>query len=174
MSNEIWKTCVGYDGYEKYEVSNHARVRNTFNGKLVKPRYNKSTDTMRVQLYIKGVLEFVTLHRLVALAFLDTPEEKFVVTFKTDDKTNCRPENLEVISYKEKAVRRFKREKELGKWHKKRAKSFILENVQSHELVAFDSIKQASIELGVDRSSVSKVVNKVKHHYTVGGWKLHE
>ena len=91
---EIWKTAV-YDGeiYEElYKVSNLGRIlslnyRNTGRAELMNP----GTDTngyLMVRLHKNRKRKWCLVHRLVAFAFLDNPENLPQVNHKDEDKTN--------------------------------------------------------------------------------------
>ena len=90
---EIWKTAV-YDGevYEGlYKVSNLGRIlslnyKNTGKAELMTPANVKGY--LQVQLWKNRKGKWCKVHRLVAEAFLDNPDNKPEVNHKDEDKTN--------------------------------------------------------------------------------------
>lgn len=96
MDNEIWKPVKGYEDY--YEISNLGNIRS-------KPQYIKQRTNERgyhmVELYDrKGGRKTALVHRLVAEAFLEMPDnlknEKDIQVNHIDGvKSNNRLENLE-------------------------------------------------------------------------------
>lgn len=93
---EIWKKIDGFDG--KYWVSNLARVKKV-TGDMEKI-YAISTKT-RGYTTIRLDYRIYSLHRLVAKAFVDNPENKSEVNHKDSNKKNNSADNLEWVSHYE-------------------------------------------------------------------------
>lgn len=90
---EIWRWIRGYEGL--YQVSNLGHVKSFQNGKeyMLKPKRCKK-GYMDVTLCKNGKHKTFRLNRLVALAFVDNPENKPEVDHINTDKTNNRADNL--------------------------------------------------------------------------------
>ena len=82
--NEIWRTITGF---VNYQVSNIGRVRNTNTGRILKPSRN-ARGYDYVTLYQDKVLKQMRVHRLVALEFIENPDNKPSVDHINGDKTN--------------------------------------------------------------------------------------
>lgn len=116
---EIWKDIKGYEGL--YQVSNLGNVRSlphftevTCNGsthkslrqgRMLKPT-SRQHGYLAVQLYGRGGhatrnLRTVSIHRLVAEAFLDNPNGYEEVNHINEIKTDNRVENLEWCNHKQ-------------------------------------------------------------------------
>lgn len=108
MKKEYWKPVVGYEGL--YEVSNWGRVKSLkrlvkshnkwgdmfilINEKILKKRIDKY-GYERVMLYKHGKSKLKQVHRLVAEAFLDNPDNLPQVNHKDENKLNNSVDNLE-------------------------------------------------------------------------------
>ena len=103
MDDEIWKP-VPIEGYcDYYDVSTKGRVRSHgFNrrNKLMTPETN-NRGYARVRLYNNGNCVRFYVHRLVAMTFLDNPNNCDQVNHKNLDRTDNRLENLEWVSASE-------------------------------------------------------------------------
>ena len=94
---EIWKS-LDFLGYPYYEISNMGRVkslpRNTSKGGIMKLRVNKG-GYLQVGFYKDKYKKYFVVHRLVALAFLENPENLPCVNHKDENKENNHVDNLE-------------------------------------------------------------------------------
>lgn len=101
LEGEEWKNINGFENI--YVVSNYGRVKHIL---------HKGYQTLRVPSvspngYLKMVLSYknrrrtVSVHRLVAEAFIPNPQNADTVNHKDFDKTNNRASNLEWLSCKD-------------------------------------------------------------------------
>ena len=113
--DEIWKPVKGYEGL--YQVSNLARVRSLDRSRTVRDAYGgymtrtdkgkivSKTDNghgyLIVQLRKDGHRKNHYVHRVVAEAFCNNPEDKPDVNHKDYNIKNNLPENLEWVTTKE-------------------------------------------------------------------------
>lgn len=92
--SEIWKSVTLKEFSKVYEVSSLGRVRNIVTGRILKPKVSR-VGYERVTLCNKGYKKNISIHRLVALAFIPNTENKPTVNHKNEVKSDNRVENLE-------------------------------------------------------------------------------
>ena len=100
---EIWKDVKGYEGL--YMVSNKGRIKSMYkqtkilkNDNILKPALLNS-GYLSVMIYKNKTRKRFTVHRLVAEAFIENPDNKNVINHIDEDKTNNCVENLEWCDY---------------------------------------------------------------------------
>lgn len=95
---EIWKEVIGYEKY--FLVSNLGDIYSKRSGKKLKQHTNHNGYKV-FATKIGGRLGenfCFRIHRLVAMAFIDNPENKGIVNHIDGDKSNNRVENLEWVT----------------------------------------------------------------------------
>lgn len=88
---EEWREIPGY--YGVYEVSNLGEVRNTLTGKHLSKAIHERY--IKAYLYKDRVRKCYMLHRLVAEAFVQNPDNKPQVNHIDGNRYNNRSDNLE-------------------------------------------------------------------------------
>ena len=107
---EEWRPIEGYEGL--YEISSYGRVRSLdkyvksksesyrlHKGKVLSPEKN-TRGYLSVVLSYNGKHKTITVHRLVAQAFLPNPDNLPEINHKDEDKTNNNVTNLEWCDHK--------------------------------------------------------------------------
>jgi hypothetical protein len=107
--HEIWLPILGYEGF--YKVSSLGRIRslsprnsNTIyddNSLFIRKQTIEKNGYHRVQLVKKGDAKIYLVHRLVAMAFIQNPENKRCVNHIDCDRSNNMASNLEWCTYQE-------------------------------------------------------------------------
>lgn len=108
--DEVWKPIPGYEGH--YEVSNMGRVRSLerrarfvsihgkectrrVRGRIIRGTEHRTQHRITVMLSKNGIHERLSVHRLVATAFVDNPNGYDEVNHKDENPRNNRADNLE-------------------------------------------------------------------------------
>lgn len=101
---EEWKAIVDIDGYD---ISNFGSVRSYYYGKKITNTAVKTIKTRNCRgyryfnVYKNGKLLTLSVHRQVALAFIDNPQNKPCVNHKDYDRANNKASNLEWVTHAE-------------------------------------------------------------------------
>lgn len=105
----IWKNIEGYE--EKYQINQYGEIQNKITGELSKVKPGKD-GYVRWGAYVNGEVKSMTVHRLVAKAFLPNPMNLPQVHHKDGNKANNHVDNLEWISPKEHGKKMLPEQKE--------------------------------------------------------------
>ena len=154
---EIWKDIKGYEGL--YEVSNLGNVKN-IKGLILK-NYSDKNGYLRVYLYNNFKRKTCMVHRLVAEAFLDNPNNYPQVNHKNEDKSCNTVDNLEWCNVKYNC--------NYGKRNEKIKKKVIQYDKKNNLIKEWNCVTEAENKLNISHIS-SCCKNKRK---TAGGyvWK---
>jgi hypothetical protein len=91
MEEEFWKTI---DNFPNYDVSTFGNIRNNKTNKLLKPAFN-SSGYYRCTLLNNLGNKTITIHKLVAICFIENIDNKPTVNHKDRNKINNNVNNLE-------------------------------------------------------------------------------
>jgi hypothetical protein len=181
MENEIWLPIKGFEGI--YEISSLGRVKRLSYFKKIgnsafqpcPERILKTSDDghgyLKYELCYNSKRTFYKLHSLVAIHFIDNPENKKTVNHKDGDKRNNSINNLEWATQDEQnkhkyKVLKYKRIMPFGEDHRDSIPVF---SVSGGIIEHYTSISGASRDTG---SASGNIVKCLKGKYkTCGGKK---
>jgi len=95
----MWKKLIINGEETLYSVSDIGEIRNDNRGKLLSQGTEQGYKT--VGLHINKKLKKFRVHRLVAMVYIDNPENKPYVNHKDGNRSNNRVENLEWVTPQE-------------------------------------------------------------------------
>ena len=156
---EIWKAID-----DRYSVSNLGRVKSNALGKEQILKQRIVHNYLRVNLYISGKMKTVSVHRLVAQAFIPNPDNFPQVNHKDENKLNNYAENLEWCTpkyncnYGSRTLRS-------ASAHERRICSID----QDGNIEYFDSGREAEEKTGIKASTISNVLSGKRNIKTAGG-----
>ena len=103
LNVEVWRSIENYDNYV---VSSFGRVKNTKTGKIIKS-FDNGRGYLRVVLCEDAIKKkSYYVHRLVACAFINNPDNKECVDHKDNNKTNNHISNLRFATAKQNSQNR--------------------------------------------------------------------
>lgn len=161
---EEWRDVVGFEGF--YEISNCGRVMSvdrtqtiTWNGKKVeKPikgriiaQSKQNCGYVIANLSANGMRREMTVHRMVAMAFIDNPLCLKEVNHKDGDKNNNNVWNLEWVNRSENLKHRARI---LGQ----RGNAVRVKCIDTGK--EYRAIKDAANEIGVTAASINRAIRK--------------
>lgn len=188
---EIWKDIKDFEGM--YQVSNLGRVRSVDRfdsmGRLHKSNIKAMRDNgngyKTVQMYKDNKPKIGYVHRLVATAFIENPDNKPEVHHIDSDRSNNKLENLQWVTSKENNnfPEHIKSMNKNPNWLKNsksamakaREKAMVVNSYRTKFIrggisLEFSSLAEGARQLGLDRGCCTRVANgKQKHTH---GYKV--
>lgn len=151
---EVWETIEGYDSYE---VSNKGNIHNK-KRKSTNLKPSNRGEYKAISLYNPKTKEDdkKSIHKLVAKAFVDNPDNKPYVNHKDGNKHNNKADNLVWATARENTNHAI--QTGLIKTHRQRVGKYE-SNGSEEPLAIYNSIKEAAEANNCDRSGISKVCN---------------
>jgi len=177
---EIWKDIVGYEGL--YQISNLGNVmslnyRKRGYSQILVPKKN-NRGYLWVELKSNGKRKCMTIHRLVANAFLDNSSALPLINHKDENPINNRVDNLEWcdnsynVLYSLKRHERKARALRNGKIVRKptKYKQKVIQLTKSGDFVRdWESIQAIHGELGYNNTSITECCKRIRK--TAYGYK---
>ena len=172
MGKEIWKDVLGYEGI--YQVSNFGKVVSlprvwvSGNGVLRKHggcvlSQNIGRGYFRVKLSKDGIKEIISVHRLVAKAFIENNNNLETVNHKDGNKLNNNADNLEWMTSGDNT--RHAHEKGLTKQGKEHQWAKIVLDTQTG--VFYETLNEAAESKNINVSTLSNyLTGKIKTNKT--------
>lgn len=147
---EIWKNVD-----DRYSVSNLGRVKSNYANKerFLKPFFNHCGYLM-VDIRHPNSRKSISVHRLVAMAFIPNPDNLPEVNHKDEDKTNNCVENLEWCDTKYNCNYGTRNQRKAEKCKKQ-----IISVDKNGNIKYYASIKDAAEQIGIDKTSISKALS---------------
>ena len=159
----MWKDIKDYEGL--YWINELGEVKNRFN-KIKKTVTSLYCKYPSIVLEKNNVKKIFMVHRLVAIYFIDNPDNKSQVNHIDKDKSNYKKDNLEWVTPKENMEHHYKNggvkrnnqtyKNKFGSEHNRSVK------IESNGIV-YEGISDASRKLGIPISTI---------HYSLSNNKL--
>jgi hypothetical protein len=170
---EEWREANIFPG--RYLVSNLGRIRQVVRydssgrkagGRIIKQDKRDKDGYRIVQLQYKGVIKWPKVHRLVAQAFIENPENKPYVDHINTNRRDNRAENLRWVTAKENIYHA----RRMGS-HKSDGQKKVAQFDKNGMLrCVFSSATEASKKTGIARCNISAVARGNTRAKTAGGY----
>ena len=158
--------------YPKYFILPCGKVFSGKTGEYLKPSYDKQ-GYARVSLYNNGKSTTIKIHRLVAEAYIPNPENKTDVNHKDGNKSNNDVSNLEWATRSENIKHAFNNGlKRITKKQIDRVKvDFSKSVIDVATGKEYNSLKDASVDLGINYSTLKNYFRPNRKNKTNLRWK---
>lgn len=187
----IWQKWKFIDGFGSYfKISNLGNIKKIEKYVLFGSKYlwvlehflakTKDKDGYeKVKIFYEGKRKNIFIHRLVAIAFLDNPENKPQITHKDGIKNNNKLKNLEWVINKENVVHSFNVLNRVGSHtgllgvKNKASKAIIQFSKDGQFIKNWDSMADVYRNLKISTWAISACCKNIKSFNTAGGfiWK---
>lgn len=171
ITNEVWKKI---DGYTRYEVSNTGRIRNIHN-KTIKATRRTKTGYLITDLKENGEKQTKYVHRLVAIAFIDNPDNLPCVNHKDEDKSNNCVDNLEwcTVAYNNKyGTKEYKQKETMTEKYGKKVAQIDLKT--NKVIAVYRSLVEAAKAVGVAHQAILWGISSPTHTIKGCKWEVVE
>ena len=173
--SRIWKPIKGYEGL--YEVSNDGHVRSVsrkvhykngalrfWEGQEITPHADKD-GYMKVGLSRNGSQTSKSVHRLVAMAFIENPNHLPLINHKDENKANNNVDNLEWCTNQYNCLYSNTPQKMIAA-----TKVSVLQMTRNGEVIKrWESMSEAGRSLGISFKHISRCVRGERP--TAGGYR---
>lgn len=161
---EEWRDIQGYEGF--YQISNLGRVKSFRNGEEKILKFGGNRGYRMVVFCVRGIRKTCTVHRLVAKAFVDNPNNYPCVNHIDEDKENNQAENLEwcTVAQNNKYGTRTERSS------KTQSKPIIMIDDDNNIKTKFYGISQCSRVMGFSAGNIWAALNGKMQH--CGGYRF--
>lgn len=165
MMIEEWRDIEGYEGL--YQVSSLGRVKSLISGKILKANTNRYGYKV-VALYCNNKRKTITVHRLVAEAFITNPNNLQQINHINEDKSDNRACNLEFATPKQNANHGTRNER-ISKSKRNNTyntKTVIQYTLDGDFIKEWSSVREIQRVLGFSQGAISSCCRGEKHYKT--------
>lgn len=174
FKTEQWKDVIGFEGF--YKVSNLGRVKSckrmvnssnqfgdyllNINDKILSCAKNNK-GYLNVVLQNKPNKKTIAVHRLVAIVFIDNPENKEQINHKKGIKTDNRASELEWCTHSENQLHSYRvLEKKCSYGNRKLSDKEVIE-IRNMYSTGNYSYKKIGDKYGVYKTTIHKIINNL-------------
>ena len=164
----MWKKFI-YEGQETdYSVSTEGEVRKDTTNYILSQ--SSQQDYKFVGLIINGKQKRMRVHRMVALAFIDNPDNKPYVNHINGNRSDNNVENLEWVTPSENTQHAV----DTGLFKSNRARAVIQYNLNGEQMATFESASEAARQTGGSQSKITMCCRRQRDSANDYQWRYYD
>ena len=164
----MWKKFI-YEGQETdYSVSTEGEVRKDTTNYILSQ--SSQQDYKFVGLIINGKQKRMRVHRMVALAFIDNPDNKPYVNHINGNRSDNNVENLEWVTPSENTQHAV----DTGLFKSGRARAVIQYNLNGEQMATFESASEAARQTGGSQSKITMCCRRQRDSANDYQWRYYD
>lgn len=164
----MWKKFI-YEGQETdYSVSTEGEVRKDTTNYILSQ--SSQQDYKFVGLIINGKQKRMRVHRMVALTFIDNPDNKPYVNHINGNRSDNNVENLEWVTPSENTQHAV----DTGLFKSGRARAVIQYNLNGEQMATFESASEAARQTGGSQSKITMCCRRQRDSANDYQWRYYD
>ena len=164
----MWKKFI-YEGQETdYSVSTEGEVRKDTKNYILSQ--SSQQDYKFVGLIINGKQKRMRVHRMVALAFIDNPDNKPYVNHINGNRSDNNVENLEWVTPSENTQHAV----DTGLFKSGRARAVVQYNLNGEQMATFESASEAARQTGGSQSKITMCCRRQRDSANDYQWRYYD
>ena len=164
----MWKKFI-YEGQETdYSVSTEGEVRKDTTNYILSQ--SSQQDYKFVGLIINGKQKRMRVHRMVALTFIDNPDNKPYVNHIKGNRSDNNVENLEWVTPSENTQHAV----DTGLFKSGRARAVVQYNLNGEQMATFESASEAARQTGGSQSKITMCCRRQRDSANDYQWRYYD
>lgn len=164
----MWKKFI-YEGQETdYSVSTEGEVRKDTTNYILSQ--SSQQDYKFVGLIINGKQKRMRVHRMVALTFIDNPDNKPYVNHINGNRSDNNVENLEWVTPSENTQHAV----DTGLFKSGRTRAVIQYNLNGEQMATFESASEAARQTGGSQSKITMCCRRQRDSANDYQWRYYD
>ena len=164
----MWKKFI-YEGQETdYSVSTEGEVRKDTTNYILSQ--SSQQDYKFVGLIINGKQKRMRVHRMVALTFIDNPDNKPYVNHINGNRFDNNVENLEWVTPSENTQHAV----DTGLFKSSRARAVVQYNLNGEQMATFESASEAARQTGGSQSKITMCCRRQRDSANDYQWRYYD
>ena len=164
----MWKKFI-YEGQETdYSVSTEGEVRKDTTNYILSQ--SSQQDYKFVGLIINGKQKRMRVHRMVALTFIDNPDNKPYVNHINGNRSDNNVENLEWVTPSENTQHAVN----IGLFKSGRARAVVQYNLNGEQMATFESASEAARQTGGSQSKITMCCRRQRDSANDYQWRYYD